>query len=621
MPRYPDYFIEEVRERVDLLGLVGRHVQLKKSGVNWQGLCPFHREKTPSFSVRPDKGFFKCFGCGQGGDAFGFLMKIRGMGFNEAVEELATVAGLALPVMERGSQVSQEKTGYRDSLYMILSRARDYFQSRLTGAEGQKALDYLGKRGLTDKIIQKFRLGYAPAGWQGLADHFKDVPNAQKLLEEAGLRINKGDGSNAYDRFRDRVIFPIHDIKGRCVGFGGRTMEPDGKPKYINSPETVLYQKGQILYGLDHSQEAIQKRGEIILVEGYMDLISLASHGIENVAATLGTALTDDQLRLIWQRSRRVVYCFDGDHAGRQAAWKALEKSIDGLEADRHIRFLFLPQGSDPDQFIRHQGYEKFLALVEKAIGLVDFLSEKLGMDLALAQPEGRAAFVHRVRPYLERISDPLLKDLMAQSVAKRIDIPPWMIFRGFRPGPLLGQRDKKGSTKSHWTKIRGEKGRGEKKRGEIVEPPVLDGRDLERTLLGLLLRFPGLISEHEEELAKLAMHNQQFSGLLETLIAMGPEILAEGNILKLQDLPNEEVRGLARMVLECEEVVPEFPDKELQNCLALASIRQIGEGINRQVDEGDVSDHTIFGGVFRKMSALCQERNRLVASRSSHDH
>lgn len=602
MSRYPDSFIEEVRERVDLLGLVGRHVQLKKSGVNWQGLCPFHHEKTPSFNVRPDKGFFKCFGCGQGGDAFEFLMKIRGLSFNETVEELAAVAGLSLPILAKDTDFTRQKVDYRTSLFKLLTQVQDYYHTLLMGSSGQKALAYLRERGLTDKTIQQFRLGYAPPGWQTLADHFKGMTDAERLLEEVGLRINKGETSHSYDRFRDRVVFPIHDIKGRCVGFGGRTMEPDGKPKYINSPETVLYQKGFILYGLHQSQEAIQREGEIILVEGYMDLISLVSHGVGNCAATLGTALTDEQLRLIWQRSRRVVYCFDGDNAGRQAAWRALEKSIEGLEADRHVRFLFLPQGADPDQFIRHHGKGKFLSLLEKAVGLIEFLTERLSMDLSLFQPEGKAALVQRIRPYLMRVSDPLLKDLFAQSLAKKLDIPPWKIIRGVRPSPLMGQ----------W-------GERTAQKGVENNPPRLGGRDVERTLLGLLLRSPNLISEHEEVLSGLELQNKTYLGLLDILIDMSPRILAEGNLLLVDDLPSDEWKSLAGTILANEEVVHEFPEAELSNCLTTLQIQYVDELGKRTMVESR-HDENSFGGRCRRFFALCQERNRLMASRGSRE-
>ncbi|MBF0175030.1 MAG: DNA primase [Magnetococcales bacterium] len=602
MPRYPDSFIEEVRERIDLLRLVGRYVQLKKSGSSWLGLCPFHQEKSPSFNVRPDKGFFKCFGCGQGGDAFEFVMKIRGQGFNETVETLAAMAGLPLPVLQESATSSPGQGEHRFALLQLLSQASDYYHSLLMHEPGRSALAYLQARGLTEQIIQRFHLGYAPAGWQTLAEHFgKEMVNASTLLEEVGLRSSKGAGGASYDRFRDRVIFPIHDLKGRCVGFGGRTLDPKGKPKYINSPETILYQKGHILYGLHQSREAIQKQGELILVEGYMDLISLVSHGVEHCAATLGTALTDEQLRLIWQRTRRVVFCFDGDRAGREAAWRALEKTIDGLEADRHVRFLFLPQGSDPDQFIHQHGRKEFLTLVEKAVGLVDFLTERLGMDLTLSDPEGKAALVHRIRPYLMRISDPVLKELLGDSLARKVNVPGWTIFRTPRPPPLKGQR---------WG--------GKHREGLAVGPPLMEGRDVERTLLGILLRNTDLISEYEEDLVALELKDQSHAGLLEQLIVMGPELLALGHVLDLEQLPDE-WRGLARTILTAEEVIPEFPEKELSNCLTSIRLQRL-QTLNQQVRNDTRRDVDSFEESCRKMSALHKERRRLMASRGSQD-
>lgn len=603
MPRYPDSFIEVVRERVDFLGLVGRHVQLKKSGSSWQGLCPFHHEKTPSFNVRPDKGFFKCFGCGQGGDAFEFLMKIRGLSFNEAVEELALGVGLALPVKSQERVSSQNESDKRTRLFKVLTESRDYFHRLLLQEEGQGALNYLQSRGLTEQTIRQFHLGYAPGGWQTLAEHFAGLSDAPSLLEEVGLRVNKGDGSPSYDRFRDRVIFPIHDTKGRCVGFGGRTMDPQGKPKYINSPETSLYQKGHLLYGLHQSQEAIQKQGEIILVEGYMDLISLVSHGVDNCVATLGTALTDEQVQLLWRRSRRIVFCFDGDRAGRQAAWRALEKTIDGLEADRHARFLFLPQGDDPDQFVRQHGRDKFLQRVEKAVGLFEFLTEKLGMDLSLATPEGKAALVYRLRPYLKRISDPMLQQLMTESLAQKIAVPPWTMLRDGRPRPLKGTRF-------------------DQKKGEHAEKavPELRGRSWERTLLALLLRFPGLIAQYEEQLVAVEFYNPSYGELLQALVAMSPQISAVGTVLDTTVLPDESLRSLADAILANEEVIHEHPDKELEHYLGKTADRNL-ESLQKQSRTEDLSDNDAFAKYFNRTALLQQERHRVLTSQGSSGH
>ncbi|MBF0419629.1 MAG: DNA primase [Magnetococcales bacterium] len=600
MPRYPDSFIEEVRERIDFLGLVGRHVQLKKSGSSWLGLCPFHHEKTPSFTIRPDKGFFKCFGCGQGGDAFEFLMKIRGLTFNETVEELALGVGLALPVTSREYPHSQIESDKKTRLLKILTESRDYFHRLLMQKEGQTALNYLQNRGLTEHIIQQFHLGYAPGGWHALAEHFSGFPDAPALLEEVGLRINKGDGSPPYDRFRDRVIFPIHDTNGRCVGFGGRTMDPQGKPKYINSPETPLYQKGHLLYGLNQSREAIQKQGEIILVEGYMDLISLVSHGVNNCVATLGTALTDEQVQLLWKRSRRIVFCFDGDRAGRQAAWRALEKMIDGLEADHHVRFLFLPQGDDPDQFVRQHGREKFLHLVEKAVGLFEFLTEKLGMDLGLATPEGKAALIHRLRPYLKRIPDPVLLQLLTQSLAQKIQVPEWAILRDGRPRPLFGTRAAQKSDRN-----------AEKTSPELV------GRDWERTLLALLLRFPRLIAQYEEDLVAVELYDASYSELLSTLVAMSPQLLSAGDVLDTTNLTVAAMRSLADAILANEEVQHEHPDKELEHYLGKLADRNL-ESLQKQTRNQDISNDDAFNERFRVTALLQQERHRVSTNQGS---
>ncbi|MBF0421162.1 MAG: DNA primase [Magnetococcales bacterium] len=599
MPRFPDSFIAELKDRVDLLALISRHVQLKKSGGSWLGLCPFHQEKTPSFSVRPDQGYFKCFGCGQGGDALEFLIKIKGMDFNEAVEELATEIGLALPAATGHGGEAYEGKNKKAELHALMTEVRDLYHGWLMGPTGKQALRYLQERGLTAPIIQRFHLGYAPSGWQTLAKHYRGMTEVASRLVEVGLRVNRGDTGPTHDRFRDRIIFPIHDIKGRCVGFGGRTMDPQGKPKYINSPETVLYQKGSILYGLHQAQETIQKHGEVILVEGYMDLISLVSHGVENCVASLGTALTDEQVQLLWKRSRRVVYCFDGDHAGRQAAWKALEKSFTGLEADRHVRFLFLPQGQDPDQFIRLYGRGKFLHLVEKAIGIFEFLTEKLAMDLSLATPEGKAALVHRVRPYLNRVSDPLLKQLLTESLAQKVGIAVGRIIGDQRPGPMLGKN-----------RFRN------RQQMSMVPQPELRGRDWEQTLLGIVLRFPHLISEFEEQLAALELQNQSFARLLRTLVAMGSANSSTGQV-DLNSLPERECIDIAAGILVREEVVPDVPEEELKTCLRYMDDRGY-MALQKQVQTQDLSDNDVFAESFRISMALQKERNKLAPHRSS---
>lgn len=595
MAGFSDSFIEDVRDRVDLLELVGRHVQLKKSGVNWQGLCPFHTEKTPSFTVRPDRGFFKCFGCGEGGDAFQFLMKTKGLGFVEAVSELATMAGLPLPAVLSPSPHKTQERKERQQIFEQMIAARDWYCQQLAGPAGGHAREYLHKRGLLAQTIKRFSLGYAPRGWQNLLNHFGGGEAAVLALEKAGLVVKKDDPPAVYDRFRERIIFPINDLQGRCVGLGGRLLGP-GKPKYINSPETRLYRKGEILYGLDHAQEAIQREGQVVVVEGYMDLIALANKGIKAVVATLGTALTESHLKQLWRRTQRILFCFDGDQAGRKAAWRALERVMDGLEADRHAGFLFLGQGEDPDDIVNREGAEGFRKRMARAQPLIEFLIHHLGEGLSLKIPEGRAALIHRVRPYLATIADSLLRELYAETLSQRLDVPLSQVMgngtrrlpghgrpgQGVRPGP---------------------------------SPTRHDGRDYEQALLAVLLRNPVLVSTYEEELCRLKLENPQLSQFLAELIDLSADQDDE-KPFTLEQLSQGAWAGFFQKILAAEESTHDDPGTELQGCLKSFQLSRVNKELeetswNLQSGAGDTAL------LFAKQRALKKERTQLLLRKS----
>ncbi|MBF0189222.1 MAG: DNA primase, partial [Magnetococcales bacterium] len=434
---FTDSFLDALRDRIDMVELVSRHVTLKRSGGNWLGLCPFHDEKTPSFSVRPDRGFYKCFGCGAGGDAIAFLMQIKGATFPEAVEELAAISGLPLPESRPVTPEQSRQRRERQEQYTRMERIARYFSEQLQHPPAEGARRYLQKRGLSRRSIERFGIGFAPPGWSGLIDHFAGGRAALDLLEPLGLVIRKESGNAGYDRFRNRIIFPIRDLRGRCIAFGGRAMNPE-EPKYINSPETVLFNKSRTLFGLNLAQEAIRREGSALVVEGYMDVISLAEHGISNSVAPLGTALTSDHLQMLWSRTHRILFCFDGDTAGRKAAWRAAERTLDGLDADRHAGFVFLPDGVDPDDMVRREGADRMRdRLVNSAHSLRDLLFSKMGEGLDLEGPEGRAATMHRALPFIERIRDPLLRALYVEEFRSRLHLPEsWQPAQG---GPGQG--------------------------------------------------------------------------------------------------------------------------------------------------------------------------------------
>ncbi len=408
----PDSFKQDLLQRVDIVEVVSRYVQLKKAGANFQGLCPFHNEKTPSFSVSPSKQFYHCFGCGAHGNAIGFLMAHGGMGYVDAVKELASSVGMQLPDFKPPTPAQAAQKERETDLYAVMEKAMEFYRAELK--KSPRAIAYLKGRGLTGEIAARFRIGYAPEDWQGLKGAFDDYSDSS--LVDCGLVIEK-DGKR-YDRFRDRVMFPILSARGAVIGFGGRVMG-EGEPKYLNSPETSLFEKGREVYGLVQAREAIRAAGRVLVVEGYMDVVALAQFDVGYAVATLGTATTPVHVAKLLRLADEIVYCFDGDAAGRKAAWRALEVTLPVAPDNKPIKFLFLPEADDPDSYVRAHGKEKFEALVGSAQTLSQFLLAELRSQFNLETGEGRAQFVSAAKPYVQKVTAPILRVQLINAVAE----------------------------------------------------------------------------------------------------------------------------------------------------------------------------------------------------------
>jgi DNA primase len=404
-------FRQELLSRADIVDVVERYVPLKRAGATYKACCPFHSEKSPSFTVSPSRQTFHCFGCQAHGNAIDFIIQYSGLEFMDAVEELARSLGMEVPRF----QVSRDAAPRRDKtpLTEVMGRAARFYKDQLKASP--KAIDYLKGRGLTGEIAARFGLGYAPDDWQGLQSVFPDYNDA--ALVECGLVIVNEQGRR-YDRFRDRIMFPILDQRGNVIGFGGRVLGA-GEPKYLNSPETPLFEKGRELYGLTQARQPIRAADQVIVVEGYMDVVALAQMGIGNAVATLGTATTPNHLQKLLRHAASVVFCFDGDAAGRKAAWRALEASLDQLSDDRSAGFLFLPVEHDPDSFVREQGADAFRRVAANPTTLSEFLLRELKAAADLSHPEGRARLVHEAKPLLQKLAAPVLRVQLTKAIAE----------------------------------------------------------------------------------------------------------------------------------------------------------------------------------------------------------
>ncbi len=468
----PESFKQDLLNRVDIVEVVSRYVRLKKGGANYSGLCPFHNEKSPSFTVSPAKQFYHCFGCGAHGNAIGFLMSYGGMGYVDSVKDLASMVGMQVPEMQpRSSEEAQRETERKQqetSLTEVTERAMEFYRAELK--KTPRAIEYLKGRGLTGEIAARFRIGFAPDDWQGLKGAFPEYEHAS--LVEAGLVIsNEG---KRYDRFRDRIMFPILNARGAVIGFGGRVLG-DGEPKYLNSPETPLFEKGREVYGLVQARDAMRAASRVLVVEGYMDVVALAQFGVGYSVATLGTATTPVHVSKLLRLTDELVFSFDGDKAGRKAAWRALEVSLPLATDSKPIRFLFLPEEEDPDSYIRKYGKEAFEQLVREAPTLSEFLIAELRSEHDLNTPEGRAGFLVASKVHLEKFAAPMLRMQLLREFASLARVSSDDVERLVRPDSAPAYRNPARP----------------KEPSKILVPP-------EKNLLRYVLAYPKLVGELE---------------------------------------------------------------------------------------------------------------------------
>lgn len=503
--RIPEYFIDDLVSRTDIVDVVSSVVKLKKSGQNWHGLCPFHNEKTPSFTVSQDKQFYHCFGCGAHGNAVGFLMEHDQLSFVEAIEELAKQQGMEVPREENPRQAQQRKANQK-SLEVMELTSQFYIRHLQDPQTGSNARNYIDHRGLTPETVQKFGIGYAPDAWDGLKKHLSDKQITEQEQVNFGLLVQKEETGRTYDRFRDRVMFPIRDFRGKVIAFGGRVLG-DAKPKYLNSPETSLFQKGKELYGLYEARTSGSLE-RLLVVEGYMDVVALAQAGIHYSVATLGTSATSDHMEKLFKLVSEVVFCFDGDAAGIKAAERALDNVLPYMTDGRQARFLFLPQGEDPDSLISKVGKNLFEQRIVRAAPLSEYLFWQIGQGLDLQQPEARAQLKQRAIPLLQRIPTGLLQTLLVQKLAEQVGVSTEQLT------PLLSQHSGNGG---HTDYFPAEPAEHYAESAFVVAEGTDDSQNLAhpylRKLLIWLLRKPAILSalnaEETQTLNTLTENNQ----------------------------------------------------------------------------------------------------------------
>ena len=412
--KIPQDFIDDLIARADIIEVVGKRVELKKAGREFKACCPFHGEKTPSFTVSPAKGFYHCFGCGAHGTAIGFLMEFEHMSFVEAIESLAGTMGVDVPRDE-----SDRPARRYDELFSLMESVDKYWQSQLR--EHAVASDYLKQRGIDGETARRFGIGFAPDGWSHVLDKFGKTPETIERLLATGLIIRNDKGKH-YDRFRERIMFPIRDQRGRCIAFGGRAIG-NSEPKYLNSPETVLFHKGRELYGLFEARQALRHIDQLVVVEGYMDVVALARNGIDFSTATLGTATTTDHLNRLFRITENVVFCFDGDRAGKAAAWRALENALPQIREGRQIRFVFLPDGHDPDTYVNEFGSDAFVKAVDSGVALSDFLIRELSSQVDMDTVDGKARLAELAKPLINNIPEGVYRELLIGSLASAVGL------------------------------------------------------------------------------------------------------------------------------------------------------------------------------------------------------
>ncbi len=530
----PQTFIQELLSRADVVEIVGRYVQLKKGGANFMGLCPFHGEKSPSFSVSPTKQFYHCFGCGKNGNAISFLMDHAGMTFVEAVKDLAQQFGMQVPEDDASPQDRAHAAEQREkqaTLFDVLEKAGDAYKKQLKNSP--KAVDYLKRRGLSGEVARQYGLGYAPEGWRSLASVFPSYD--EPLLVESGLVIlhaEDGGDEKRYDRFRDRIMFPIRNVKGECIGFGGRVLG-DEKPKYLNSPETPVFSKGRELYGLFEARNALRDQGYALVTEGYMDVVALAQLGFPNTVATLGTACTAEHVQKLFRFTDAVVFSFDGDAAGRRAARKALDAALPFATDVRSVKFLFLPPEHDPDSFIREFGKEAFARYVGEAVPLSRFLIDAAREGCDLNTAEGRAHLASNAKPLWTQLPDGALKRQLLGEIAEHVQLSNRELTEVWNPQRASDQAIKSKRYAKNSSSGNEYAGYSQNSRKQSTPRPRLGGRLLPasradhatRILLGDMAALEVLSTEDHAMLCELpAPHGPLFAWLESQLHEHGPQ-------------------------------------------------------------------------------------------------
>jgi DNA primase len=520
--RIPDNFIDELLTRVDIVDVIERRVPLKKAGREWTACCPFHNERSPSFYVSPQKQFFHCFGCGAHGSAIKFLMDYDRLEFPDAIEELAQSAGLKVPYEGNRDDKPRED---RSDLYTLLDEAASFYQREL--GNSPEATSYVDRRGLDEEIVKRFRIGWAPAGFDGVMKALGTNDRRRQLLNEAGM-VASNERGNKYDRFRERVMFPILDRRGRVIAFGGRVLSSDQSPKYLNSPETPLFHKGKELFALWQVKQANQTVTRIMVVEGYMDVIALHQAGLPIAVATLGTATTPEHAEVLFRTAPDVYFCFDGDRAGKAAAWRALESVLPRMRDGRQAHFLFLPDGEDPDTLVRKEGKDGFEKRMKESMPMSEYFFEELARDVDVSRLDGRARLAERARPLIAKLPDGAFRDLMGQELERRTGAKAVL-----EPEPVLN-------------------------RSNQVRPANVQ-RSLVRSAITLLLAQPALADEVEPPYAFLRLDRPGVN-LLSELIdvarsrpGINPAVLVEyfldrPEYASLQKLMQAEVVGDADM-------------------------------------------------------------------------
>lgn len=509
----PQSFIDDLLDRADIVEVIDRRVRLKKSGRNYMACCPFHEEKTPSFSVNQEKQFYHCFGCGASGNAIGFLMAFENLDFPRAIESLAQLQGVEVP-REQLSEQEQKSQRSQQDLCALLEQAAAWYRRQLQQhPQAAKARAYLQQRGLSEAIIEQYEIGYAPPGWDNLMQHLLQAGWQEAQLLESGMLVDREETGKRYDRFRDRVMFPIRDLRGRVIAFGGRVLT-DEKPKYLNSPETPVFSKGRELYGLYEANRSKNAVSRLVVVEGYMDVVALAQFGLAGAVATLGTAAGTAHLEKAFRHASEVVFCFDGDEAGRRAAARALEVSLPALREQRQVRFLFLGDGEDPDSYVRRRGLDAFTALLEKSLPLSEYLFEQTSTGLQLETAEGRAALASRSVPQLQRLPEgPFKQQLFIDlSLRTQLDVAYLQQMAGVAAVPLRAASERPDVQKDN---------PNQRDSNESAKPAPAEraaGRrivlSLPESILHLLLHYPHL---HQQALPLLPrlLQGQQTGELL----------------------------------------------------------------------------------------------------------